>query len=209
MDGLQQQRRRMINDQLISRGIEDSRVLEAMDKVPREKFAGLKNKAQAYDDRPLPIGSGQTISQPYIVALMTQLLQLNGKEKVLEIGTGSGYQTAILAELAQKVYSVEAIKEFHTRAQKLLITYRNVYLYHGNGYNGWKEHAPYDRIIVTAAPERIPPPLTEQLAPGGIMIIPVGTSPFNQTLYKITRKGQNIEKEAVSQVAFVPLREEL
>lgn len=202
------QRNLMVEKQLISRDIRDKRVIEAMGKIPRENFVGPEHREQAYVDEPLPIGNGQTISQPYIVALMTQLLQLKGKEKVLEIGTGSGYQTAVLAELAGQVYSVESIPQFYYQAKHLLAGYKNIWLLNGNGYYGWKQHAPYDRIIVTAAPKNIPPPLVSQLKDDGIMVIPAG-SPFSQSLYVITKKGGKIHQKAVSPVAFVPLRDEV
>ncbi|MGM0366554.1 MAG: protein-L-isoaspartate(D-aspartate) O-methyltransferase [Actinomycetota bacterium] len=203
------QREEMVRTQLISRGIKDRRVLEAMARIPREKFVDKADHFQAYADGPLPIGEGQTISQPYIVALMTELLSLKGNEKVLEVGTGSGYQTAILAELAGKVYSVEAIRDFYLQSRELLKAYKNVIFSHRNGYHGWEEHAPYERILVTAAPPRVPPALEEQLKEGGIMVIPVGISTFNQTLYRITKKDGRMLKKAVCSVAFVPLIEKI
>ncbi|MFO7929004.1 MAG: protein-L-isoaspartate(D-aspartate) O-methyltransferase [Candidatus Humimicrobiaceae bacterium] len=199
-------RKQMVETQLISRGISDPKVLEAMAKVPREKFVPENKKSQAYYDGPIPIGSGQTISQPYIVAYMTELLELGGREKVLEIGTGSCYQTAILAEIAKEVYSVEIIEEFYSKAQKLLKDYPNINLANKNGYYGWEEHAPYNRIIATAAPKKIPQPLIEQLSNGGIMVIPVGPTGFNQTLYKVTKKNNKIARKPICGVAFVPLK---
>jgi len=199
------QREEMVKVQIAGRGIKDKRVLDAMGSVPRERFVSPGDRFQAHVDSPLPIGSGQTISQPYIVALMTELLSLKGDEKVLEIGTGSGYQTAILAELAGQVYSVEAISDFYRKARELLKSYKNITLSHRNGYHGWEEHAPYKRILVTAAPARVPPALVDQLAEGGIMVIPVGISTFNQTLYRITKTV----KKPVCSVAFVPLKEKI
>src|SRR4030043_1466675 len=183
-------RENMIQNQIISRGIKDKKVLDAFKKVPRDIFVDEAYRNSAYEDRPLPIGSGQTISQPYIVALMTESLELIGNEKVLEIGTGSGYQVAILAELAKEVYTVEIVTSLHERNKKLLSGYKNIKMSNHDGYLGWKEHSPYDRIIVTAAPDHIPPPFIEQLKEGGIMIIPVGLSSWGQTLYKVIKQGK-------------------
>jgi len=195
----------MIRDQIISRGIKDKKVLDAFKKVPRDIFVGEAYKNSAYEDRPLPIESGQTISQPYIVALMTESLELTGKEKVLEIGTGSGYQVAILAELTKEVYTVEIITSLYDKNKKLLEKYKNIKMSNHDGYLGWEEHAPYDRIIVTAAPDHIPQPFIEQLKDGGIMVIPVGHSSWGQTLYKVIKNGKNIKKIVLCDVAFVPL----
>jgi len=199
----------MVKIQLAGRGIRDRRVLEVMGKIPRERFVNAPEPYQAYADGPLPIGNRQTISQPYIVALMSELLTLKGDEKVLEVGTGSGYQTAILAELAAKVYSVEAIRDFYLKSRRLLKPYKNVVLAHKNGYYGWEDHAPYERILVTAAPARIPPALEDQLSEEGIMVIPVGISTFDQTLYRITKKRGKLVKKPVCSVAFVPLVESI
>jgi protein-L-isoaspartate(D-aspartate) O-methyltransferase len=195
----------MIRDQIISRGIKDKKVLDAFKKVPRDIFVDEAYRNSAYEDRPLPIGSGQTISQPYIVALMTESLELTGKEKVLEIGTGSGYQVAILAELTKEVYTVEIITSLYNKNKKLLEKYKNIKMSNHDGYLGWEEHAPYDRIIVTAAPDHIPQPFIEQLKDGGIMVIPVGPSSWGQTLYKVIKQGKNIKKIVLCDVAFVPL----
>jgi len=198
-------RETMIRDQIISRGIKDKKVLDAFKKVPRDIFVGEAYRNSAYEDRPLPIGSGQTISQPYIVALMTESLELTGKEKVLEIGTGSGYQVAILAELTKEVYTVEIITSLYNKNKKLLEKYKNIKMSNHDGYLGWEEYAPYDRIIITAAPDHIPQPFIEQLKDGGIMVIPVGLSSWGQTLYKVIKHGKNIKKIVLCDVAFVPL----
>jgi len=198
-------RENMVQEQLISRGVRDIKVLEAMRKVARDEFVDIDMKNEAYTDRPLPIGFNQTISQPYIVALMTESLELTGEEKVLEIGTGSGYQTAILAEIAAEVYSVEIVKPLHERAKKVLSKYKNIKLASRDGYFGWKEFAPFDRIIVTAAPQNVPEPLVEQLKNGGIMVLPSGPSGWSQTLLKITKKDGKIKTERLCDVAFVPL----
>jgi protein-L-isoaspartate(D-aspartate) O-methyltransferase len=199
-------RKHMVEEQLAARGIKDVRELDAMLTVPREEFIDSAIAESAYDDRPLSIGFSQTISQPYIVALMTELLELKGKEKVLEIGTGSGYQTAILSKLSGKVYTIEIVAGLYERTSKLLAGYKNVITANRDGYNGWIEHAPYDRIIVTAAPEDIPGPLIEQLSVGGIMVIPAGPHGWNQSLVKITKNPNGtIKKDYICDVAFVPL----
>ena len=201
---MEKKRSHMVETQLEARGIRDPRVLAAIRKVPRHLFVPAADVSAAYDDRPLPIGSGQTISQPYVVAFMTEQLRLTGKEKVLEIGTGSGYQTAILAELAAKVYSIEIRPELAeaatTRLRELGI--RNVEVRAADGYRGWPEEAPFDGILVTAAPERIPPPLLEQLSAMGRMVIPVGA--FYQELKVIERQGGGYTEKAVLPVRFVP-----
>ncbi len=198
-------RENMIQNQIIFRGIKDKKVLDALRKVPRDIFVDESYRDSAYEDRPLPIGSGQTISQPYIVALMTESLELTGNEKVLEIGTGSGYQVAILAEITKEVYTVEIITSLYEKNKKLLKKYKNIKMSNHNGYLGWKKYAPYDRIIVTAAPDHIPQPFIEQLKDGGIMVIPVGPSSWNQVLYKVIKKGNGIKKIGLCDVAFVPL----
>lgn len=204
-DRLSSLRERMVKEQIISRGIRDTKVINAMLKVPRDEFVDEDMKDDAYDDRPLPIGFSQTISQPYIVALMTESLELAGDEKVLEIGTGSGYQTAILAEIAAEVYSIEIVKPLHERAKKILSKYKNIKLSSSDGYFGWNEFSPYDRIIVTAAPENVPEPLIEQLKEGGIMVLPSGPSGWSQTLLKIIKKDGKIKTDRICDVAFVPL----
>ncbi len=200
-------RLRMVKDQIERRGIKDRRVIEAMIKVPRHLFVDESMRARAYVDSPLPIGEGQTISQPYIVALMTEALELTGKEKVLEIGTGSGYQLAILAELADEVYSVERIPSLAARAEKLLLGmgYKNIFVRVGDGTLGWSEKAPFDAIIVTAAAPDVPNSLKEQLAEGGRLVIPVGGE-YTQSLLKVTKVGYNkFHTEDLGGVRFVKL----
>ncbi len=191
------------------RGIKDERVLNAMLKVPRHLFVPADLVDRAYDDSPLPIGKGQTISQPYIVALMTEALGLDENSKVLEIGTGSGYQAAILAEIAKEVYTVERIPELAERAQKILraLGYNNVYFKIGDGTEGWPEFAPYDAIIVTAASPKVPEPLIEQLKVGGVLVIPVG-SELTQELLKITKLSEDGETkvESLGGCVFVKLK---
>jgi protein-L-isoaspartate(D-aspartate) O-methyltransferase len=184
----------------------DARVLAAFRKVPRHLFVPAELQGEAYTDHPLPIGQGQTISQPYMVALMTAWLHLQGHERVLEIGTGSGYQTAILAELALEVYSVERVPELLRAAQERLATlgYLNVHLAPGNGSLGWPEHAPYDAIIVTAAPPDVPAPLVEQLAEGGTMVLPIGTA-ATQVLVEVRKQRGTVLKREITSCAFVPL----
>jgi protein-L-isoaspartate(D-aspartate) O-methyltransferase len=192
---------------LVLREVSDSRVLHAMESVPRHQFVPLQHEDDAYGDYPLPIGHGQTISQPYIVALMTELLQLKGGEKVLEIGTGSGYQTAILALLALEVYSVERIPQLAEKARERLreLGYSNVYIRLGDGYDGWPEYAPYDAVIVTCAAEEMPQPLVDQLADGGRLVVPVGESGWSQSLVLIQKRGTEITRREVTGVVFVPL----
>ncbi len=199
-------RERMVESQIAARGIRDKRVLEAMKKVPRHLFVDEALWDQAYSDFPLPIGSGQTISQPYIVARMTEELGLKGDEKVLEIGTGSGYQTAILAELARQVFSVERIPSLLQRARQVLdsLGYRNVMIKLDDGTWGWKEHAPYDAILVTAGSPTIPTPLLDQLKDPGVMVVPVGDE-YSQTLTKIIKKDGKVETKYLEGVRFVKL----
>jgi protein-L-isoaspartate(D-aspartate) O-methyltransferase len=186
--------------------ITDQNVLRAMAAVPRHEFVPERYLEQAYEDHPLPIGHGQTISQPYIVALMTQLLELKRGDKVLEIGTGSGYQTAILAELTDKVYSVEIIPELAREAMERLrrLGYSYVQLKCDDGYYGWEEFAPYDAIIVTAAADHVPPPLVQQLRDGGRLVIPVSVDRGEQKLKRITKRGEQIVVENIVGVVFVP-----
>ncbi len=189
-------------------GIRDEAVLEAIARVPRERFVPPAWRDAAYADHPLPIGEGQTISQPYIVALMTQALHLKPGEKVLEIGTGSGYQTAILAELGADLYTVELRPSLQGKARRRLeaLGYRNIHYRLGDGYAGWPEFAPYDAILVTAAPAELPSALVEQLAPGGRMVIPIGPAPGYQTLWLILKdRGGGIRRVDLGGVAFVPL----
>jgi len=195
----------MVNNQIISRGIKDEKVINAVLKVPRHLFVSQSQANDAYNDYPLPIGMGQTISQPYIVALMTESLLLTGNEKVLEIGTGSGYQAAILSEIVKEVYTVEIITELYDKAKNSIEGYKNVITSNHDGYYGWEEFAPYDRIIVTAAPDHIPQPLIAQLKDGGIMVIPVGPPGWNQVLWKVTKEDETIKTIKILDVLFVPL----
>lgn len=199
-------RLRMVERQIRARGVRDERVLEAMRKVPRHVFVPPDLVDEAYEDHPLSIGKGQTISQPYIVALMTEALELEGNEKVLEVGTGSGYQTAILAELAREVYSIERIPELAREAEARLedLGYTNVHIKVGNGTLGWPEEAPFDAIMVTAGAPKVPGPLKAQLADGGRLVIPVG-SEFHQILYRIKRQKDTFSEEALTSCVFVPL----
>jgi protein-L-isoaspartate(D-aspartate) O-methyltransferase len=203
---IKKERLAMVEDQLRRRGIHDQRVLEAMAKIPRHSFVSPEYQAAAYEDRPLPIGEGQTISQPYMVAVMTQSLELTGGERVLEIGTGSGYQTATLAELAKTIFSVERIQVLIQRAQKVLqnLGYENIFFLHGDGTKGWPENSPFEGIIVTAGSPEVPQMLTSQLADGGRLVIPVGPR-YTQTLYKVTRKGNRFMEEDITGCVFVPL----
>lgn len=204
-------RMQMVKEQLIARNISDKRVLRAMSSVPREEFVPLDYRLYAYIDGPLPIGEGQTISQPYIVALMTQLLRLTGKEKVLEIGTGSGYHAAILSMCAKEVYTIEIIESLAITAAERLrrLKYNNIKVKCGDGYKGWEEYAPYDAIILTCAPEEIPKPLIEQLKDGGRMVLPLGPAYKEQTLMVVEKRGKKIYKKEIIPVRFVPMvREE-
>jgi protein-L-isoaspartate(D-aspartate) O-methyltransferase len=200
-----QRRWEMVEYQLISRGIRNKKVIEAFLNVPRHLFVPERFRHEAYYDGPLPIGAGQTISQPYIVALMTELLDLEGGEKVLEVGTGSGYQAAILAEIGCEVYTVEIIDELSERARALLesLGYKNVHYKVGDGHQGWEEHAPFDAIIVTAAPEQIPKRLIAQLKVGGRMVIPVGG--LDQDLLLITKHEKGLDIKSITPVRFVPM----
>jgi len=203
-------RQKMVRDQIVARGISDTRVVDAMEKVKRHLFVPERVQRQAYNDQPLPIGEGQTISQPYIVALMTEYLALKPGMKVLEVGTGSGYQAAILGEIAGEVYTIEIVGALGKRARSLLdsLGYGNVHVKIGNGYKGWAEHAPYDAIIVTCAPNNIPEPLKEQLADnGGRMMIPVGGRTIQNLVLLVKRNGK-IKQENVLPVRFVPMVDE-
>jgi len=197
----------MVQQQIRARGVADKRVLSAMARVPRHEFVPAEQRPYAYEDRPLPIGEGQTISQPYIVALMTELLELEAGDRVLEIGTGSGYQAAILAELTAHVYTIEILPKLAQRAEQTLrrLGYGQVKVKAGDGYLGWPERAPFDAIIVTCAPERVPEPLREQLKEGGRMVIPVGPQWTGQTLYLLRKQGGDLEQKAVIPVRFVPM----
>jgi protein-L-isoaspartate(D-aspartate) O-methyltransferase len=202
------ERQAMVREQLERRGVADPRVLAAMATVPRHEFVPEDLRAYAYEDRPLPIGFGQTISQPYIVAAMSEAVRLEGTERVLEIGTGSGYQAAVLAELCAEVFTIELEKELADRARADLerLGYRNIHVRHGNGYLGWPEAAPFDAIVVTAAPTSIPPALVDQLAVGGRMVLPVGRT--YQDLVLVTRTAEGIEQRELMGVRFVPMRGE-
>ena len=197
----------MINDQLLKRGIIDKRVLDAIYTVPRHRFVSRAYRSMAYKDNPLPIGHGQTISQPYIVGLMTELLQVNQKHKVLEIGTGCGYQTAILSILSKKVITLEVLKSLSRKSFERLtkLGYKNIDFHCADGKYGWLKDAPYDRILVSAAPKTIPEVLIEQLAPNGYMVIPVG-SLYDQFIHIITKnKNGDIHIKKSTPVRFVPL----
>jgi protein-L-isoaspartate(D-aspartate) O-methyltransferase len=198
-------RDRMVREQLQGRDVQDSRVLDAMRKVPRHRFVIPEQLDSAYDDGALPLMLGQTISQPYIVGYMTQALKLKGHERVLEIGTGSGYQAAVLAELVAEVYTLEILPDLARRAQAILdqLGYRNIHIRTGDGYQGWPEFAPFDCVIVTAAPERVPQPLIDQLKEDGRMIIPLGR--FEQELVLIEKGETGIRRQVMIPVRFVPM----
>ena len=201
-------RQRMVEEQIESRGVSNEKVLAAMRKVERHLFVPKESRRLAYQDHPISIGHEQTISQPFIVAYMTDLLNLNKTDKVLEIGTGSGYQAAILAELAEEVYTIEIIKKLAETAKSRLkkLGYNNIFVRHGDGFKGWPEHAPYDVIIVTAAPPEIPEELITQLKVGGRMVVPVGS--FSQDLYVIEKTKEGFSKERTLPVRFVPMVKE-
>jgi len=202
---LKAMREKMVETQIKARGVKDPRVLSALLKVERHRFVPEEYLSSAYSDQPLPIGEGQTISQPYIVALMTELLELKGNEKVLEIGTGSGYQAAVLAELAKEVYTIEIVEPLAATAKNRLLElgYQNIKVKAGDGYLGWPEAAPFDAIIITCAPDHIPEPLVDQLKEGGRMVLPVGT--HTQELKKIVKRSGKIETMDIIPVVFVPM----
>src|SRR5262245_13407821 len=204
-DEFKDKRQEMVDHQIRARGIINQAVLEAMLKVPRHRFVPAEYLTSAYEDTPLPIGEGQTISQPYIVAYMTEAADISENEKVLEIGTGSGYQAAILGELADEVYTIEIIPELAERARRTLgeLRYENVHVKTGNGYEGWMEHAPYDGIVVTAAPNEVPKALIDQLAMDGKMVIPVGAG--DQEMMIITRTANGLIEKRTIPVIFVPM----
>ena len=199
-------RLRMVEEQIIGRGIKDPRVIAAMKKVPRHLFVEEALQSQAYGDHPLPIGEKQTISQPYIVALMTEALKLEGREKVLEIGTGSGYQAAILAEVAAKVFSIERIRSLAIKARKLIyeLGYLNVEIKFSDGTSGWAEESPFHAIIVTAGAPEVPQPLVGQLAIAGRLVVPVG-DPYSQDLLRIIKTEEGMKKEDLGGCRFVKL----
>lgn len=206
-DRFQTQRARMVQTQIVDRGVHDTSTLRAMSSVPRHEFVPLEWRESAYDDSPLPIGYDQTISQPYIVAFMTEAIKPCKGHRVLEVGTGSGYQAAILAEIVDSVYTIELLPELAAASAERLkrLGYRNVIVRQGDGYLGWPEHAPYDAILVTAAADVIPKPLIEQLKDGGLMVIPVGTLEIVQSLTLVKKRGKEITTETVLPVRFVPL----
>lgn len=208
-DELAERRRLMVDEQMRRRGIADPRVLAALEGVPRHAFVPTTEAAAAYADSPLAIGHGQTISQPYIVAYMTEALRLDPAARVLEIGTGSGYQAAVLAALVADVYTIETVPALAARAASVLhdLGYDNVYLREGDGYAGWPEHAPFDAVIVTAAPDHIPDALVDQLKVGGRLAIPVGA--VDQDLFVFVRTDQGLREEARVPVRFVPLTRRL
>jgi protein-L-isoaspartate(D-aspartate) O-methyltransferase len=199
-------RLRMVKEQLISRGIKDQRLLNVMGEIPRHLFILEALRSTAYGNHPLPIGEGQTISQPYVTALMVEALELNGTEKILEIGTGSGYQTAVLAKLVEKVYSIERITSLALKARKLIesLHYINILIRVADGSYGWSENAPFDRIIISAASPTIPEPLLDQLKDKGIMIIPLGTE-TSQTLVKVIKEGERKRVIDISPCLFVKM----
>lgn len=205
------QREAMVESQLQRRDITDRRVLEAMREVPRHRFMSAEVRRYAYADHPVPIGGGQTISQPYIVALMTQLSEPRPGDRALEIGTGSGYQAAVLSKLVQEVYTIEIVPSLAEQARQTLdqLGYENVTVRQGDGYRGWPERAPFDVILVTAAPERIPEPLLEQLAEGGRLVIPVGPEGAVQRLMLVTKREGKIQRVSVTDVRFVPMTGEV
>jgi protein-L-isoaspartate(D-aspartate) O-methyltransferase len=200
-----EERERMVARQLERRAVHDERVLAAMRRVPRHRFVPAEERAHAYADRPLPIGFGQTISQPYIVAVMSEALALQGHERVLEVGCGSGYQAAVLGELAREVWTIEIVTPLAERAARTLaeLGHANVHVKAGDGYLGWPEHAPFDAILVAAASERVPQPLVDQLAVGGRMILPLGSEEQELVLLRKTPAG--LERESILPVRFVPL----
>jgi protein-L-isoaspartate(D-aspartate) O-methyltransferase len=206
-EGFENARERMVNTQIASRGVQDTSTLRAMRTVPRHEFVPAALRNDAYGDYPLPIGLGQTISQPYIVALMTELIRPHKGQRVLEIGTGSGYQAAVLAEIVDTVYTIELLPELAASSAERLrhLGYRNVVVRQGDGYLGWKEFAPFDAILVTASAEDIPAPLVEQLKEGGIMVIPVGPAELVQALTLVRKQKYDIVTKDLLPVRFVPL----
>ncbi len=210
-DEYDQKRREMIEQDIRGRGVRDRAVLDVMGKIPRQAFVDSSYRSKAYEDHPLPIGEGQTISQPYVVALMTEALRLKRSDRVLEIGTGSGYQAAVLAGIVEQVYSIEIRKPLAGRAEKTLadLGYRNVKVRFGDGYFGWEEFAPFDAIIITAAANHIPPQLIKQLKEGGRLIVPLGSTVYFQTLTLVTKRGGQLDVEQLCPVSFVPMTGEM
>jgi len=207
-DKYQAAREKMVRDQIRHRGISDQPTLKAMLKVPRHLFVPAEYESRAYDDNPLPIGYGQTISQPFIVAYMTEVVKPAAWKKALEIGTGSGYQAAVLAEIVNKVYTIEIVPELARESAGRLtgMGYNNVFSKYGDGYQGWEEHAPFDIIVVTAAAEEIPQPLIDQLAENGRLVIPVGPQSSVQELILMEKKNGRVEEKRLTLVRFVPFR---
>jgi protein-L-isoaspartate(D-aspartate) O-methyltransferase len=201
------ERQNMVEQQLKPRGIRDERVIAAMAKVPREEFVAENVRGQSYADSALPIGHDQTISQPYIVAFMTEQLRPKPTDRVLEVGTGSGYQAAVLAELVKDVYTIDIVEPLAKEASARLarLGYNNVHVKVGDGYQGWSEVAPFDAIIVTCAPDKVPQPLIQQLKDGGRMIVPVGTTMMDQQLYLLEKKNGELAQTAILPVRFVPM----
>ncbi len=206
-DPFEARRLQMVEQDIEARGIKDALVLKAMRKVQRHLFVEQSLWPKAYNDHPLPIGDGQTISQPYVVALMTEALALRGDERVLEVGTGSGYQAAILAEIVKEVFTIEIRPEIYTKTRDRLqkLGYKNIHLKQGDGYLGWPEYAPFDAIIVTASANHIAPPLLAQLKEGGRLIMPLGSTTFYQNLTLVTKRLGKVEVKELGAVAFVPL----
>jgi protein-L-isoaspartate(D-aspartate) O-methyltransferase len=204
-------RRTMVAEDIKGRGIKDQKVLEVMGRIPRHLFVDEALKNRAYEDHPLPIGEGQTISQPYVVALMTEALQLGPKDRVLEIGSGSGYQAAVLAEIVKEVYTIEIRKTLANKAEERLrrLGYKNIRVRYADGYFGWEEHAPFDAIIITASANHIPPPLLKQLREGGKLIVPLGSTVYYQMLTLVTKRGAKLDVEQMGPVAFVPMTGEV
>ncbi len=206
-DPFEKTRKSMVESQIVRRGVRDPKVISAMTDVPRHLFVPESLWSQAYEDHPLPIGEGQTISQPYIVALMTESLKLNGIERVLEVGTGSGYQAAILSRVADTVYTIEIKAKLHERSTQVLRSagFKDIKTRHGDGYFGWEDAAPFDAVMITAAVDHIPPPLLEQLKDGGRLILPLG-NPFHfQHLSLVTKKGEDYTVKQITGVLFVPM----
>ncbi len=210
-DAFAEPRKRMVERDLRGRGIKDPRVLEAMYLVPRHLFVPRRHRSQAYQDRPVPIGKGQTISQPYVVALMTELLTLKGNERVLEVGTGSGYQAAVLSQLAREVYTIEIIPSLAAKAEERLLRlgYGNVQVKTGDGFFGWEEKGPFDAIVVTASTEKIPDPLWNQLQRGGRLVMPLGETHKTQRLVRATKIKGKRHVETITGVIFVPMTGEV
>ena len=200
-------REAMIRQDIEGRGVRDVRVLQAMREIPRELFVPESIQKLAYEDRPLPIGEGQTISQPYVVAYMTETLQLKGEEKVLEIGTGSGYQAAVLSKTSKEVSTIEIREGLAEKAMVRLkqLGYGNVWVKRADGYFGWPEKGPFDAIMITAAANHIPPPLLKQLKEGGRLILPLGSTVYYQTLVRVTKRGEKFDQERLIDVRFVPM----